>query len=381
MARGVYIHIPFCHQICNYCDFNKVFFKNQPVDEYIEALGQEMRMTVENNPQTFTHIETIFLGGGTPTSLSVEQLTRLMELIHLYIPLEQVMEFSSEANPDELTHEKLMVLKKYGINRLSLGVQSFNQEILKKLGRTHSNEHVFKTLRDAKEIGFSNISIDLMYGLPGQTLEQWQETLDIAFSLGLPHFSAYSLIVEPKTIFYNLMNKGKLSLPGEDLEAKMYDMLMQQMEAHGLTQYEISNFAKKGFESTHNCIYWENDEYAGFGAGASGYLNNVRYQNIGPLRKYIEAVENGTLPLLDIHEVTKKERIEEEMFLGLRKTAGVSKQQFIEKFDVPMEQLFAEHIAKLETEGLIDNTEDVLKLSYNGRFVGNEVFQQFLLES
>jgi len=381
MARGVYIHIPFCHQICNYCDFNKVFFKNQPVDEYIEALGKEMRMTVENKPQSFMHIETIFLGGGTPTSLSVEQLTRLMELIHLYIPLGQVIEFSSEANPDELTYEKLMILKKYGVNRLSLGVQSFNQEILKKLGRTHSNEHVFKTLRDAKEIGFSNMSIDLMYGLPGQTLEQWQETLDIAFSLDLPHFSAYSLIVEPKTIFYNLMNKGKLSLPGEDLEAKMYEMLMQQMEEHGLTQYEISNFAKEGFESTHNCIYWENDEYAGFGAGASGYLNNVRYQNIGPLRKYIEALENRTLPLLDRHEVTKKERIEEEMFLGLRKTAGVSKQQFIEKFDVSMEQLFPEHIAKLEKEGLIENTEKSLKLSYKGRFVGNEVFQQFLLDS
>lgn len=381
MARGVYIHIPFCHQICNYCDFNKVFFKNQPVDEYIEAIGQEMRMTVEKNPTAFTQIETIFLGGGTPTSLSVEQLTRLMELIHLYLPVNTVTEFSSEANPDELTHDKLLVLKKYGINRLSLGVQSFDQEILKKLGRTHSNNHVFSTLRDAKEVGFDNISIDLMYGLPGQTIEQWQETLDIAFSLELPHFSAYSLIVEPKTIFYNLMNKGKLSLPGEDSEAKMYDMLMNQMEAHGLKQYEISNFAKPGFESTHNCIYWENDEYAGFGAGASGYLDGVRYQNIGPLKKYIEAVENGDFPLLNTHVVTKQESIEEEMFLGLRKIEGVSKQHFIEKFDLPMEQLFSNHIDELVKEALVENTEDVLKLSYKGRFVGNEVFQQFLLDS
>lgn len=381
MARGVYIHIPFCHQICNYCDFNKVFFKNQPVDEYIEAIGQEMRMTVEKNPTAFTKIETIFLGGGTPTSLSVEQLTRLMELIHLYLPVNNVTEFSSEANPDELTYDKLLVLKTYGINRLSLGVQSFNQEILKKLGRTHSNDHVFSTLRDAKKVGFDNISIDLMYGLPGQTIKQWQETLDIAFSLGLPHFSAYSLIVEPKTIFYNLMNKGKLSLPGEDLEAKMYDMLMNQMEAHGLNQYEISNFAKPGFESTHNCIYWENDEYAGIGAGASGYLNGIRYQNIGPLKKYIEAIENQELPLLNTHNVTKQERIEEEMFLGLRKIDGVSKQYFIEKFDLPMEELFSKHIEELVKEGLVENTRDRLKLSYRGRFVGNEVFQQFLLDS
>ena len=381
MARGVYIHIPFCQQICNYCDFNKVFFKNQPVGEYIEAIGQEMRMTVEKNPTAFVNIETIFLGGGTPTSLSVEQLTRLMELIHLYLPVNNVTEFSSEANPDELTHDKLLVLKKYGINRLSLGVQSFDQEILKKLGRTHSNDHVFSTLRDAKEVGFDNISIDLMYGLPGQTIEQWQETLDIAFSLELPHFSAYSLIVEPKTIFYNLMNKGKLSLPGEDSEAKMYDMLMHQMEAHGLKQYEISNFAKPGFESTHNCIYWENDEYAGFGAGASGYLDGVRYQNIGPLKKYIEAIENGDFPLLNTHVVTKQESIEEEMFLGLRKIDGVSKLHFIEKFDLPMEQLFSNHIEELVKEALVENTEDALKLSYKGRFVGNEVFQQFLLDS
>lgn len=381
MARGVYIHIPFCHQICNYCDFNKVYFKNQPVDEYIEALGQEMRMTVEKNPAHFEHIETIFLGGGTPTALSPQQLERLMILIHTYIPMTHVKEFSSEANPDELTHEKLIVLQKYGVNRLSLGVQSFDQQILKKLGRTHSNAHVFETLNDAKQLGFKNISIDLMYGLPGQTIEQWQETLDIAFSLDLPHFSAYSLIVEPKTIFYNLMNKGKLALPGEDLEAKMYDMLMKQMEAHGLTQYEISNFARPGHKSIHNCIYWENDEYAGFGAGASGYLGGVRYQNIGPLKKYIDAVTEGNLPLLNTHTVTKEEQIEEEMFLGLRKIAGVSKQHFIEKFGMPIEQLFAGHIEKLEKEGLIVNTENVLKLTYDGRFVGNEVFQQFLLDS
>lgn len=381
MARGVYIHIPFCHQICNYCDFNKVYFKNQPVDAYIEALGQEMRMTVEKNPAHFERIETIFLGGGTPTSLSAAQLTRLMELIHQYIPMDDITEFSSEANPDELTHEKLVVLKQYDVNRLSLGVQSFDQDILKKLGRTHSNEHVFETIRDAKQLDFDNISIDLMYGLPGQTIEQWQQSLDIAFSLDLPHVSAYSLIVEPKTIFYNLMNKGKLSLPGEDLEAKMYDMLMQQMTAHGLMQYEISNFARPGYESTHNCIYWENDEYAGFGAGASGYLGGVRYQNIGPLKKYIEAIEDGNLPLLNTHVVTKEESIEEEMFLGLRKIAGVSKQHFVEKFGLPMEQLFSAHIEKLAQEGLIDNSAEALKLTYEGRFVGNEVFQQFLLDS
>ncbi|WP_010303425.1 radical SAM family heme chaperone HemW [Kurthia senegalensis] len=380
MVRGIYIHIPFCHQICNYCDFNKVFFKNQPVDEYIEAIGQEMRLVTEKYPEAFQKIETVFLGGGTPTSLSAGQLENLLRYIRQYIPLDQVVEFSSEANPDELTREKLEVLYKYGVNRLSIGVQSFDQEILKKLGRTHSNEHVFETIQAAREVGFTNISIDLMYGLPGQTIEQWQHTLDEAFKLNLPHFSAYSLIVEPKTIFYNLMNKGKLQLPGEDLEAEMYEMLMQQMESNGLMQYEISNFAKRGLESVHNCIYWENDEYAGFGAGASGYLNGVRYTNLGPLKKYMAAVEQGNLPLLDRHEVPLKEKVEEEMFLGLRKIEGVSITHFKEKFNVELDKLFAKQLQLLVEEQLLLIEGDSIKLTYKGRFVGNEVFQQFLLD-
>lgn len=380
MVRGIYIHIPFCHQICNYCDFNKVFFKNQPVDEYIEAIGQEMRLVTEKHPEAFKKVETVFLGGGTPTSLSAEQLEMLLRHIRQYIPLDHVVEFSSEANPDELTREKLEVLYRYGVNRLSIGVQSFDQEILKRLGRTHSNEHVFETIQAAREVGFTNISIDLMYGLPGQTIEQWQHTLDEAFKLQLPHFSAYSLIVEPKTIFYNLMNKGKLQLPGEDLEAKMYDMLMQQMASNGLEQYEISNFAKRGLESIHNCIYWENDEYAGFGAGASGYLNGVRYTNLGPLKKYMAAIEEGELPLLDRHEVPLKEKIEEEMFLGLRKIEGVSITHFKEKFDVDLQKLFEKQLQQLLEEQLLLIEGDNIKLTYKGRFVGNEVFQQFLLD-
>lgn len=380
MARGVYIHIPFCHQICNYCDFNKVFFKNQPVDEYIESLGKEIQMAVDLNPTAYANIKTIFLGGGTPTALSAEQLDRLLTLIASSISLAHIEEYCTEANPDELTEDKLVVLKKHGINRLSLGVQSFDQDLLKKLGRTHDNEHVFKTIKKAKEIGFTNISIDLMYGLPGQTIEQWQNTLDQAFALELPHFSAYSLIVEPKTIFYNLMNKGKLPLPGEDLEATMYDMLMKQMEAHGLHQYEISNFSKPAHESAHNLIYWDNEEYAGFGAGASGYLDGVRYTNHGPLKKYMDSIAQGELPINHQSKVSRKERVEEEMFLGLRKTAGVNIKHFEEKFEKPMRDIFETQLNKLLNEGLIEERNGAIMLSQQGKFVGNEVFQEFLLD-
>lgn len=380
MARGVYIHIPFCHQICNYCDFNKFYFKNQPVDEYIEALGKEMALTTEKHPEKFRNIETIFLGGGTPTALSPEQLDKLLTSIHTYIPMNSVTEFTSEANPDELSAAKLQVLFDGGVNRLSMGVQSFDQGLLQKIGRTHSNDHVYETIALARKIGFRNISIDLMYGLPGQTMAQWKDSLAKAFTLDLPHFSAYSLIVEPKTIFYNQYAKGKLYLPTEDLEADMYDVLMQQMALHGLRQYEISNFAKPGYRSEHNKIYWDNDEYVGFGAGAHGYLAGIRYSNHGPLKKYMEAIEANELPIVHAHEVSQVEKREEQMFLGLRKTEGVMHSIYEEKFKTPMSAHYDVVIKDLVSKGLLEQDELGVRLTRKGRFVGNEVFQQFLLE-
>ncbi|MFI2131063.1 radical SAM family heme chaperone HemW [Lysinibacillus fusiformis] len=380
MARGVYIHIPFCHQICNYCDFNKFYFKNQPVDEYIEALGKEMALATQKNPESFRHIETIFLGGGTPTALSPQQLDKLLTLIRTYIPMNSVTEFTSEANPDELSAEKLQVLFEGGVNRLSMGVQSFDQGLLQKIGRTHSNEHVYETIALAKKIGFQNISIDLMYGLPGQTMAQWKDSLEKALALDLPHFSAYSLIVEPKTIFYNQYAKGKLLLPTEDLEADMYDVLMLQMELHGLQQYEISNFAKPGYHSEHNKIYWDNDEYAGFGAGAHGYLAGVRYSNHGPLKKYMETVFAGELPIVHEHEVSQAEKREEQMFLGLRKTEGVKHKIYEEKLKIPIVAHYDSVLKELVSKGLLEHDDVGVRLTRKGRFVGNEVFQQFLLE-
>src|SRR5699024_2751259 len=204
--RGMYIHIPFCHQICHYCDFNKVFFKNQPVDEYIEALGKELQYMKEEGI-SFEKLETVFIGGGTPTSLSAQQLERLLMIIRKYVHVDQLIEFTTEANPDELTTDKLAVLKAGGINRLSLGVQSFDEDLLKQIGRTHNPEDPVRVIQEARAIGFDNISIDLMYALPNHTIETWQHTLTKAFELNLEHFSGYSLIVEPKTVFYNLMNK------------------------------------------------------------------------------------------------------------------------------------------------------------------------------
>jgi len=379
MARGVYIHIPFCHQICNYCDFNKVYFKNQPVDEYIEALAKEIEMAVRKTPEQFQNIETVYLGGGTPTALSAEQISRLLNHINALLPTKQLVEFSSEANPDELSADKLEALLHGGVNRLSMGVQSFDQGLLEKIGRTHSNDHVFETIKQAKKVGFKDISIDLMYGLPGQTMAQWEDTLEKALELDLPHYSAYSLIVEPKTIFYIQYAKGRLNLPTEDLEADMYELLMRRMEEKGKKQYEISNFAIDGHLSTHNKIYWDNDEYAGFGAGAHGYLLGNRYSNHGPIKKYIETVKNNEQPILHTHEVTWEEKCEEQMFLGLRKSEGVSFESFETKLGSPMKEIFGKEIARLVHDELLIEDEHGVRLSRKGRFVGNEIFQQFLL--
>ncbi|MDN5707940.1 MAG: radical SAM family heme chaperone HemW [Planococcus sp. (in: firmicutes)] len=378
MVKGMYIHIPFCHQICFYCDFNKVFFKDQPVDAYIESIGKELALWKQEGALDHP-LETVFLGGGTPTALTPDQLERLLELIHQYVPMAKDVEWSSEANPDELTREKMEVLFKGGINRLSMGVQTFDQDLLKRLGRTHANDDVLRAVETAREVGFSNISFDLMYGLPGQTMAQWDETLERAFAFNMPHFSAYSLIIEPKTVFYNLMVKGKLNTVTEDLEGDMYERLMDEMEKHGLHQYEISNFAKPGHESRHNLLYWDNEEYIGVGAGAHGYVNGIRYSNHGPLKKYMEPLETGMRPVLDATDVSVKAQMEEEMFLGLRKTAGVNMAHFEEKFGSPLEQVYGEILQNEKTKGNLAVERGYVKLTQKGRFVGNEVFEQFLL--
>ena len=200
MVKGLYIHIPFCHQICHYCDFNKVFFKDQPVDAYVDSVGKELALWKQEGALD-QPLETIFLGGGTPTSLTPAQLQKLLGYIHQYVPMADNLEWTSEANPDELTKEKMQVLFDGGVNRLSMGVQSFDEDLLKRLGRTHSNGDVERAVAEAKEVGFTNLSFDLMYGLPGQTMAQWEDTLEQAFGFNLPHFSAYSLIIEPKTVF------------------------------------------------------------------------------------------------------------------------------------------------------------------------------------
>lgn len=377
MIHAAYLHIPFCEHICHYCDFNKVFLKGQPVDEYLLAMEKEIKLTFAEVPPP-KKFSSIFVGGGTPTSLTVSQLDKLCEIITNNLSFDAQTEFTFEANPGDLSKEKFQILKNAGVNRLSFGVQTFNNELLKKIGRTHRAQDVLQTIQLARETGFENISIDLIYSLPDQTMEDFTETLKAAFALNLPHYSGYSLIIEPKTVFYNLFTRGKLPTVSEDIEAKMYETLMEQMEKHGYQQYEISNFSKPGYESRHNLTYWNNEPYFGFGAGAHCYVEGYRRSNFGPLKKYMEPLSENVLPIMEKHLVTKNESIEEEMFLGLRKQNGVSLSKFLSKFNEDLCQLFKEELNKLQKQGLIEINRDAVRLTKRGKLLGNEVFQSFL---
>lgn len=370
---SAYVHIPFCTQICYYCDFSKVFIKNQPVDEYLQALIREFES------YDIKKLRTLYIGGGTPTSITAEQLEYLLTNLTKHLDLSVLEEFTIETNPGDLTEDKIEVLKHSAVNRVSLGVQTFNDKHLKQIGRSHNEAQIYSTISNLKEAGFHNISIDLIYALPGQTMEDVKENVAKAIALDIPHLSLYSLILEHHTVFMNKMRRGKLQLPKEDLEAEMFEYIISELEANGFEHYEISNFTKPGFESRHNLMYWDNAEYFGVGAGASGYLNGVRYRNRGPIQHYLKAVAQGNARLSE-EKLTKDEMMEEELFLGLRKKTGVSIARFEEKFGLSFEERYGQIVRELCQQGLLVLDDKVVRMTKKGLFLGDTVAERFILE-
>ena len=370
---SAYVHIPFCTQICYYCDFSKVFIKNQPVGAYLEHLIQETRS------YEIGKLRTLYIGGGTPTALSAQQLAYLLTELPKVMDLSGVEEFTIEANPGDLDPDKIAVLKDSQVNRVSLGVQTFDNKMLKKIGRSHQEQDIYDNIRHLKQAGFDNISIDLIYALPGQTMDQVKENVAKAIDLDIPHMSLYSLILENHTVFMNRMRRGKLPLPKEELEAEMFEYIIEELEKAGFEHYEISNFSKPGFESRHNLVYWDNAEYYGLGAGASGYVDGIRYKNHGPIRHYLEAVEAGKARITEEH-LTLEEKMEEELFLGLRKKTGVSKARFEEKFGVSFDQRYGQVVASLTEQGLLVPDDKQVRMTKRGLFLGDTVAEKFILE-
>lgn len=371
---SAYIHIPFCTQICYYCDFSKVFIKNQPVDEYLSALMEEVKF------YDLPALRTLYIGGGTPSALSADQLDYLLTNLENLLDLSQLEEFTIEANPGDLTADKIEVLKKSKCNRVSLGVQTFDDRMLKKIGRSHNQAQIYETIASLKAAGFHNISIDLIYALPGQTMEQVKDNVAKALELDIPHMSLYSLILENHTVFMNRQRRGNLHLPNEDVESDMFDYILRELEKNGFEHYEISNFTKPGFESRHNLMYWDNAEYYGLGAGASGYLDGMRYRNRGPIQHYLKSIPEKGHSRLHEEFLSKTEQMEEEMFLGLRKKTGVSIERFEEKFGISFEVRYGQVVRDLINEGLLQEENHWLRMTKKGLFLGDTVAERFIIE-
>lgn len=375
-AEAVYIHIPFCTNKCFYCDFNSYVLKGQPVGDYLEALEREMAATVERfPPQT---IETVFVGGGTPTVLLPDQMERFIGLVDTYFPYRSNrFEFTMEANPGTTDTEKLAVMKAGGVNRLSFGVQTFDDVLLKRIGRIHTVDEVYQSIENAQKLQFDNLSIDLMLGLPKQTLEHVETSLNAALALNLQHYSIYSLKVEENTLFHDLFERNELPLPEEEEELQMYMLTMKKLGANGYRQYEISNFAKPGFESRHNMMYWRNRSYYGLGAGAHGYMEGLRHVNVKGIQPYIDSSRSG-LPRMESNAVSREEAMEDFMMVGLRLLDGVRAEDFVSQFAVGMDDVFGSIISRLEKKGLLTVDKGNVRLSERGIVLGNEVFGEFI---
>ncbi|NJJ40993.1 radical SAM family heme chaperone HemW [Paenibacillus apii] len=374
--EAVYIHIPFCTNKCFYCDFNSYVLKDQPVMDYLRALEQEMELTVRDNPPGV--IRSIFVGGGTPTVLKPEEMEYFLKTVRTYFPnWAEDIEFSMEANPGTTDPDKLAVMKAGGVNRVSFGVQAFQNELLSGIGRIHNTDDVYRSLDNARAAGLTNLSIDLMFGLPNQTVDMLGESIKRALALGLPHYSIYSLKVEENTLFHTLFNKNQLPLPTEEDELAMYLLLMSSMEEAGYGQYEISNFAKPGMESRHNITYWRNQDYYGLGAGAHGYARRMRHINVKGVSPYIEASKNG-LPRLNAYPVTQEEAMEDFMMVGLRMREGVTGEAFRKQFGQQLEDVFGRPLQKMLSAGLLEQEGGNYRLSRLGILFGNDVFGEFV---
>ncbi|MCK9857207.1 radical SAM family heme chaperone HemW [Paenibacillus sp. ATY16] len=378
--KALYIHIPFCTNKCHYCDFTSYVLKGQPVDEYLDALEREMALTVAQIPPE--RIDTVFVGGGTPTVLTPPQMERFLASVKKYFPLADDVEFTMEANPGTTDPEKLAAMFAGGVNRISFGVQSFDNGLLERIGRIHNVDDVYRSLENARAAGFTNLSIDLMFGLPKQTVEMLEDSVNKALALDLPHYSLYSLKVEENTLFHKLYQRDELPLPPEDEEFNMYTLLMDRLKQAGYVHYEISNFAKPGYESRHNSTYWRNEPYYGLGAGAHGYARGLRHVNVKGVQPFIDYTKTK-LPRLEENVVPEYEAMEDFMMVGLRLLKGVRVSDYAAQFDgQKLEDKFGPIIEKLLKDGLLEKVleegDTVYKLTDKGVLFGNDVFGSFI---
>lgn len=373
---SLYIHIPFCAQKCLYCDFPSFARKDHLRKAYIEALNKEIISLREKHNNL--EINTIFIGGGTPSVLEADELECLLKEV-AKLNMAKDIEYSMECNPGNLTEEKLEVMKKYGVNRISMGLQAKQDNLLKGLGRIHNYKTFKENFLLAKKVGFNNINVDLMFGLPNQRLNEWEETLREIISLEPAHISAYSLIIEEGTAFYNLYENDKLKLPTEEEERKMYHLAKKILEENGFNQYEISNYAKEGKECRHNLAYWNMDNWIGVGSAAASYINGKRIKNISSVEKYINSINEKREAVEEIINNSKNDNMEEFMFMGLRKINGIDENEFKKRFSMNINDVYGEILNKYIDEGLLIRESGRIFLSEKGIEISNIIMADFLL--
>ena len=359
MVKSVYIHIPFCKNICTYCDFCKMFYDKKWIDKYLESLKKEIESNYKNEK-----LDTIYIGGGTPSSLDIEELTKLFEIIKIF-DLEENYEFTIECNIEDITKEKLQLFKNNKVNRLSIGVESFNNKYLKYLGRIYNKNIILEKINLVKEY-FDNINIDLIYALPNQTLNELEEDIDKFLSLDITHISCYSLIIEENTKLHINDEKNIDS----DLDYDMYKLIDKKLKEKYI-HYEVSNYAKEGFESKHNLKYWLNEKYYGFGLSASGYIDNIRYTNTKNLTKYIRNINDKEIEKIDIND-----QIKYELILGFRLKQGINKEDFNKKYDISIYEI--ENINKLINERYLIDDKDNIYVNEDYFYVLNDILINFI---
>ena len=383
---GIYLHIPFCKKKCYYCDFVSYCNEENNINTYIECMQKEIEFKSlelnkfsKNNIEQF-EINTIYIGGGTPSFIDSKYISKILKKIKEYFTVKKDCEITIEVNPDSVSLKKLIEYKNSGINRISIGLQSTKNKLLKEIGRVHNFEQFKQAYNNIKIAGFKNINIDLMIALPNQTLEDVEESLTEIMSLNPSHISVYSLILEDETKLFKEVKKGNLKLPDDELERKMYWNVKKSLEKNGFMQYEISNFSKPEKESKHNLNCWNQDEYLGIGVSAHSFFNNIRFSNTINLNDYIKNIQNDKYTKNQtIHEILSlDERKKEFMILGLRKIKGIEIKKFKEKFGENPIYIFRNQINKLVNENLIEIDGDFIRLTNKGLDLANIVWEEFI---
>ena len=368
MLTSLYIHIPFCKHICTYCDFHKEIATLEKKKAYVDALLEEIDMYKDKVSQ----LKTIYIGGGTPSNLELTDLKRLFQKLSSIIDTATLQEYTIEVNPDDMTYELAKVLSTYHINRVSMGVQTFHQKHLAFLNRTHNKEDVLNAISVLKKNHIKNINIDMIFNIPNQTIKELEEDIEIVTSLPIKHISYYSLILEEKSVLYQLIKKNKVTISDQDLEADMYIKVMDTLQNKGFIQYEISNFCKEGYESIHNLSYWTNKEYLGLGSGSHSMMDNKRLYNVSNVSKYVRDIANKNL----LKEEYEHGHIKDVMITGLRLTKGINIQEVNKLYNLNILELY--NIPDFINNNILEIKGEYLRFTKQGILIGNVVFLEIM---